>query len=99
MKPFGPLGCPIFIHKKTSQQHTWDFRGRKGWSLGVAMESYRCDKVIPRDILSVTISDTVEYRHNHLTIPSVTPTDRILHGLQLLTGVLVDVPTACCDAQ
>ena len=63
------------------------------------MESYRCDKVIPRDTLAVTISDTVEYRHDHLTLPSVTPADRILHGLHSLTGALADVPTACCDAQ
>ena len=97
--PFGPLGCPIIIHKKTSQRHTWDFRGRKGWSLGAAMESYRCDRVIPRNTLGVTISDTVKYRQDHLTLPSVTPADRILHGLQLLTGALVDVPTARCDAQ
>ena len=45
------------------------------------MESYRCDKVIPRDTLAVTISDTVEYRHGHLTLPSVMPADRILHGM------------------
>ena len=63
------------------------------------MESYWCDKVIPWDTLAVTISDTVEYRHDHLTIPSVTPVDHILHGFQLLTGTLVNVHTACCDAQ
>ena len=97
--PVGPLGCPIIIHKKTSQRHTWDFRGREGWSIGAAMDSYRCDKVIPHDTLAVTISDTVEYRHDHLTLPSVTPADCILHGLQSLTGALADVPTARCDAQ
>ena len=63
------------------------------------MDSYRCDKVIPCNTLAVTISDTVEYRHNQLTMPSVTPADRILHGLHSLTGALADVPTACCDAQ
>ena len=59
----------------------------------------RCDKVIPRNTLAVTISDTVEYCYDHLTLPSVTPADRILHGLQSLTGALANVPTACCDAQ
>ena len=65
----------------------------------MAMYSYRCDKVIPCDKLVVTISDTVEYCHDHLTLPSVTPADCILHGLQSLPGALADVPTACCDAQ
>ena len=63
------------------------------------MDSYRCDKVIPKDTLAVTISDTVEYRHEHLTIPTVTPADKILHELHLLTGALADVPTAHIDAQ
>ena len=77
----GPLNCLIIIHKKTSQRHTWDFCGRKGWILGTAMESYQCDRVIPWDTMTVTISDTVEYWYDHLTIPSVMPADRILHGL------------------
>ena len=86
--PVGPLGCPIIIHKKTSQRHSWDFRGRKGWSLGVAMESYCCNKVIPRIMMVVTISDTVKYRRDHLTIPSMTPVDRILTGLAQIANSL-----------
>ena len=97
--PFGPLGCPIIIHKKTSQRHTWDFHTRKGWSLGAAMKSYQCDRIMPRNTMAVTISDTVEYRYDHLTIPSVTPADQIMDGLHLLTGALVDAPTARCDVQ
>ena len=73
--PLGFLGCPIIIHKKTSQRHSWFFCGRKGWSLGADMESYCYDRVIPRDMMSVTISNTVKYRHGHLAIPSVTPAD------------------------
>jgi hypothetical protein len=97
--PLGPLGCALLIHKKTSQRHLWDFRAREGWSIGAAMQSYRCDRVIAKDSLAVCMLDTVEYRHAHLTIPTVTPDDRILHGLQNLTGALADVPTARCDAQ
>ena len=63
------------------------------------MDSYCCDKVISKDTLAVTISDTVEYRHKHLTIPTVTPADKILHGLHSLTGALTDAPTARVDAQ
>ena len=97
--PLGPLGCSVFIHKKTSQQHTWDFCGREGWSIGAAMDSYHCDKVIPNDTLAVTISDTVEYRQDHLTVPIVTPADKILHGLHSLTDALANAPTVRVDAQ
>jgi hypothetical protein len=77
----------------------WDFRACKGWSIGAAMQSYHCNRVIAKDSLAVCISDTVEYRHEHLTIQTVTPDDRILHGLQNLTEALADFPTARCDAQ
>jgi len=63
------------------------------------MQSYRCDRVIAKDSLAVCVSDTVEYRHEHLTIPTVTPADRILHGLHNLTGALANVPTTRSDAQ
>jgi len=85
----GRLEYLIFIHKKIGQCHILDFRRREGWSIGAAMQSYWWDKVNPRDSLTVIKSDTVEYRHEHLTILTVTQVDKILHGLHLLTGVLV----------
>ena len=56
--PLGPLGCAVIVHKKNAQRHTWDFRGREGWSIGAAMESYRCDKVVPRNTMVLTQSST-----------------------------------------
>ena len=38
------------------------------------------------------ISDTTEFRHHHITQPSVTPKDRVLHGLQQLTVALQGAP-------
>ena len=34
------------------------------------------------------ISDTTEFRHHHITQPSFTPEDRVLHRLQHLTAAL-----------
>ena len=45
------------------------------------------------------ISDTVEFRHQTITIPLITPEECILHGLTTLTDVLTDVPTAQSDPQ
>ena len=75
--PLGPLGCPVMIHKKTSTRHLWDFRGKEGWSVGVALEHYRCEHVVAKDTKAEAISDTVEYRHPSITGPTVTPADRI----------------------
>ena len=45
------------------------------------------------------ISDTVEFRHQHITQPTLTSNDRVLHGMQNLTGALKDAPTVACDTQ
>ena len=45
------------------------------------------------------ISDTVEFFHQTITIPLITPEECILHGLTTLTDVLTDVPTAQSDPQ
>ena len=45
------------------------------------------------------ISDTVEFRHHHLTQPTVTPIDRIFHGVNKLTCALHDAPHIVFDNQ
>ena len=89
----GPLGIKVLIHKKASNRHSWDFRAKEGWSVGVTFEHYRCQRVIPKDTKSEMVSDTVEFRHHDLTQPSVTPDDRLLHGIQLLIAALEGKPT------
>ena len=45
------------------------------------------------------ISDTVEFRHQHITQPTLTSDDRVLHGIKNLTGALKYAPTVACDTQ
>ena len=71
--PLGPLGMNVIIHKKSSQHHSWDFRGKSGWSVGAAMDHYRCQKVVSKDTKIEMVSDTIEFRHHKLNLPSVTP--------------------------
>ena len=47
--PLGPLGANVIIHKKASRRHSWDFRGKDGWSVGAEMDHYRCQKVEAKD--------------------------------------------------
>ena len=52
------------------------------------MTHYRCQRVIPKLTIYMMISDTTEFRHHHITQPSVTPKDRVLHGIQQLTTAI-----------
>ena len=45
-------------------------------------------------MISIIISDTIDFRHHHITQPSVTPEDRVLHGLQHFTAALQGAPSS-----
>ena len=87
------------IHQKTSNRNYWDFRGKEGWSIGVALDQYICQFIIPQNTKADQVSDTMEFCHQSTTTPLVTPEDWILHGLNTITSDLTDAPTAQSDAQ
>ena len=97
--PLGPLGCRVIIHKNTGNRLSWDYRGQDGWGYGVAVYHYRCQNVIAHNTKAAQVSDTVEFRHHHITQPSPTSNGRYLHGMQTLTGALKNAPTVAYDAQ
>ena len=53
----------------------------------------------PKDTKAVQITDTIEYMHHYLTQPTLTPEDRVLHGLQTLKCALEDTPSQMCEEQ
>ena len=69
----GRLGCPVMIHKKTSNGKSWDFHSKEGWSVGVSFEHYRCQLLIPADMREINASGTVEFLHHFITTPTLTP--------------------------
>ena len=80
-------------------RNTWDFCGKDGWILGCSLEHYQCQRVAPKDTKSVHISDTLEYWNHYLTQPTLTPEDRVVHGLQTITCALEDAPIQMYDKQ
>ena len=63
----------------------WDFRDTAGWNLGVALQHYICHTIVAKSTKAFQVSDTVEFRHHHLTLKDITPADRIFHGVTTLT--------------
>ena len=45
------------------------------------------------------VSDIIEFRHHKLTVLSVTPEDKVIHGVQQLTAALKNTPAYTLDAQ
>ena len=80
-------------------RNSWDFRGVAGWYVGVALQHYRCHTIVTKSTRAAQLSDTVEFRHHHLTQPEVTPMERIVHGVNKPTCALQDAPQIACDNQ
>ena len=55
--------------------------------------------MIPADTREINVSDTVEFLHNFITTPTLTPEDRILYGINTLSSTIQDRPTATYEAQ
>jgi hypothetical protein len=95
---FVPPGCKIVAHEKPSQRRTWAPHGQPGWSLGPAMNHYRCQNVYITATASKRIVDTLEFFTHNSPMPQMSSTDRILMAAQDMTDSLKhphpDVPFA-----
>jgi hypothetical protein len=85
---FGPPGCKITAHEKPSQRSTWADHGQPGWSLGPAMNHYRCQNVYITASTSEIIVDTLDFFPHNSPMPQMSLTDCILMAAQDMTDVL-----------
>ena len=97
--PLGPLVCNIISHKKTGTRNLWDFRSTAGRNVGVALQHYICPTIVAKYTKAAQFSDTVEFRHHHLNLPYITPTDHIVHGMTTLMCTLRDALAIACNNQ
>ena len=87
------------IHNTSNTRKYWDQRGREGFSVGPALQHYRCIQAIDGKTKELIITDTAEYLHRYLTQPHITAEDRMTHVIQFLTAALKDVPASICNSQ
>ena len=78
--PFGPLGQKVIAHNKIGTRNSWDFRGKTRWSIGAAMNGCRAQRYVAADTKYESITDTILFCHQQLTVTDVTPEDRLQHG-------------------
>ena len=56
-----------------------------------------CHTIVAKYTKADQVSDMVEFRHHHLTLPYITPADRIVNGVTTLTCALRDAPAIACN--
>ena len=97
--PLGPIGCKLIIHTNKNKRKSWDHRGREGFSVGPALQHYRCIQEIDSKTNALIVTDTAEYLHAYLTHPKVTAEDRLNHVIHFFSEALKDLPSSICDSQ
>jgi hypothetical protein len=95
---FGPPGCKIIAHEKPAQRCTWAAHGQPEWSIGPAMQRYRCKNVYITATASERIVDTLKFFPHNSPMPQISSTARILMAAQDMKDALKhphpDVPFA-----
>ena len=97
--PIRPIWWNVIIHKKTSTRLSWQFRGKDGFYFGPTLRHYHTLSVISKDKRRRQFSDTIEFWNCYLTQPYLTPEDRIIHTMYILTCAMVDSLAVTCNAQ
>jgi hypothetical protein len=90
--PLAPMGCRVLIHTKPVTGQSWDDRAKQGFYVGLALDHYRCYKLVESETKQKVNSETVEFRHTYLQIPAVLADDKIINGLQVMADALQNAP-------
>ncbi len=87
-KPFAPPGCAIQAHVKPEDRRTWGTRLDAGFSLGTLMQHHQCFWVYITKTQATRISDTVFFKHQYITNPTVSPESHVIAAAQQLATAL-----------
>jgi hypothetical protein len=86
--PLAPMGCAVQIHERSERRGSWAMNSVDGWYLRTSDEHYRCHEVYVKHTRSTRISDTIHFKHKHITAPTLTPEDTIVKAIGDLTEAL-----------
>lgn len=97
--PLAPMGCAVQFHIKPNRRKTWGERASDGWYLTTSPDHYRCHWIFVKATRAKRISDTVFFKHKHITQPTVSAEDLVIKAVQDLTNVIKGSSNSKDDAQ
>lgn len=97
--PIGQLGCHALMHEPVKIRYSWGYHTLPGYCIGPALHHYRCFRVFPTKTRSPRTSKTVEFRHQSITAPEVTPVGKVIDAISKLRKELALTPSPQSDHQ
>ena len=86
--PLAPMGCEVQIHEKTDSRGTWAYHSVDGWYLNTSAEHYRVHNCHVKHTKSERLTDTFQFKHHAMPVPTITATDRIIAATRALTAAI-----------
>ncbi len=81
-KPFAPINCAVQTHIKPDNHLSWDTRLEPGFNLGTSMEHHQCFRVYVTRTRAKRISNTVIFKHQNITSPTISPESHVVAAAQ-----------------
>ena len=79
--PLALMGCEAQVHEKTDKRGTWAYHSVDGWYLFTSPEHYRTHNCHIKYTKSEQLSNTVQFQHKHITNPTITHANKVMHAL------------------
>ena len=90
--PIAPSGSEMLMHEKPNQRHSLGYNAKKAWYIGPCFRHYCSFHGILPSTGGERVSNTVHFNHHVLTIPQLTPADRILEEANQLNLAIKQQP-------
>jgi hypothetical protein len=89
--PLAPMGCAVQVHKSNERRGTWAASAIDGWYLQLSPKHYCCHIVYVKHTRSKRVSDSVHFKHNCITQPTLTPENTVVRAINDLTHALREI--------
>ena len=81
------------MYELVKNRTSWGVLTTEGHYTGPALNHYHNFNVFPTTTSSSLVSDTIEFRHNNITVPQIIPADKVINAITKLKSELESIPT------
>ena len=86
--PLAPMGRAVQFHIKPHRRKSWGEHSINGWYLTTSPDHYRCHFIFVKATRAKRISDTVYFKHKHITQQTLTTEDLVIKMIQDLSNAI-----------